>query len=353
VHAASKVDLPELSANASSVVEPTTDSLSGYQSHQYAHALSEFGTPVRLPRCGGWLIERSVPDSNDLDAMGSYPIFSCVDWKSLKLDLESLEHAQRVVSVALVADPFADVGRSELEECFDFVRPFKEHFVVDLQEDPESLIPRHHRYYARRSLRDAVVEVCSSPEEHLDEWVSLYDVLIRRHGLRGIRAFSRTSFAQQLKTPGQVLFRMTASGTPLGMHLWFVQGNVAYSHLIAISDAGYANSASYGLYHAAICHFRRTPGADGPVRWLELGAGAGVARDKVDGLTVFKRGWSNATRQAYFCGRIFDRSRYEELSRAKNVSDNGYFPAYRHSEFSSTQVQSPEAAPVLRKPLPR
>jgi hypothetical protein len=162
-----------MSINAGPVVGRKTDCLPGYLSSQYAYALSEFGTPVQLPRCGGWLIERPVPDADDRDAMGCYPIFSCVDWKSLKFDLDSLEHAQRLVSVALVADPFADVDRGELEECFDVVRPFKEHFVVDLQQDPEAFIPRHHRYYARRSMRGAVVEVCSSPAEHLDEWVSL------------------------------------------------------------------------------------------------------------------------------------------------------------------------------------
>ena len=285
--------------------------------------------------------------------MGSYPLFTCVDWKSLKLDLDELALTQRVVSVALVPDPFAPVGRGELEECFDFVRPFKEHLVVDLQEDPETFIPRHHRYYARRSLRDAVVEVCTSPADYLDEWVSLYDVLAQRHGIRGIRAFSRASFAQQLQTPGVLLFRMTASGTPLGMQMWFVQDNVAYSHLTAFSAAGYASRASYGLYHAVIEHFHKSLAVEEQIRWLDLGAGAGVAKEIDDGLTVFKRGWSNATREAYFCGRIFDDGRYDQLVQAKNLSANGYFPAYRQGEFSSATVHSIDAVTALQTALPR
>lgn len=102
---------------------------------------------------------------------------------------------------------------------------------------------------------------------------------------------------------------------------------MAYSHLTAFSELGYMLRASYALYWFAIERF------SDKVRWIDLGGGAGVRSKDTDGLSTFKRGWSTGTRPAYFCGRIFDRKRYQEIVEAKGVSATDYFPAYRRGEF--------------------
>ena len=127
------------------------------------------------------------------------------------------------------------------------------------------------------------------------------------------------------------MLRILQGDMCVGVHLWYVQGNIAYSHLMALSDAGYALNASYGLYAEAIRIFRE-PGAYG-VRWLNIGAGAGTATAATDGLTQFKRGWATTTRMGYFCGRVLDRARYEAISREREVANTQYFPAYRAGEF--------------------
>jgi hypothetical protein len=50
-------------------------------------------------------------------------------------------------------------------------------------------------------------------------------------------------------------------------------------------------------------------------------------------LSRFKRGWATGTRTAYFCGRIFDRANYREITRASGCMATDYFPAYRQGEF--------------------
>jgi hypothetical protein len=67
---------------------------------------------------------------------------------------------------------------------------------------------------------------------------------------------------------------------------------------------------------------------------LNLGAGSGVTADAAGGLTAFKRGWATGTRQAFFCGRVFDRTTYDALTAALPRSTSGYFPAYRCGEFT-------------------
>jgi hypothetical protein len=51
-------------------------------------------------------------------------------------------------------------------------------------------------------------------------------------------------------------------------------------------------------------------------------------------LKRFKEGWANDKRTAYFCGRIFDHAKYQEMSGAFSSLSMDYFPAYRQGEFS-------------------
>lgn len=306
--------------------------MQGYLSADYARALSEFGQPRQLSRSGGWLLERSIAETPDRDALGCYPLFTCHDWPGLQADLAAL--GSDLVSVGLVTDPFGNYSEEQLRANFDRVVRFKEHFLVDLERAPETYVSSHHRYYARKSLKTARVERCVDPLMHLDEWVSLYQVLVERHQLRGLKAFSRASFAKQLQVPGLVMFRMTGGdgNELLALQLWFVQGEVAYSHLTAFADAAYKQRSSYGLYWAAIDLWRQEE--TGRVRWLNLGAGAGATSDAKDGLTEFKRGWSTETRPAYFCGKVLNATRYDELSQLRGPHGTNYFPAYRAGELA-------------------
>jgi hypothetical protein len=301
--------------------------VNGYLHPSYAESLAEFGTPRELSRCGGWIVQRQIPGFSDYDALGCYPLFACQDWSQLSADLEEI--GEDLVSLALVTDPFGSYTPAYLQQCFkDVAVPFKEHFVTDLGYSINDIVSSHHRYYARKVLKKISVEPCLEPIKFLDEWQALYDILIAKHNVRGIRAFSRTAFVKQLSIPGLIMLRAVSEDTTIGAQLWLLDGEVGYSHLTAVSEMGYKLRASYGLYWYAIEYL-----AD-RVRWLDLGAGAGMASDANDGLSQFKRGWSTGTRTAYFCGRIFNREKYTEIVRAKGVAATDYFPAYRKGEFA-------------------
>jgi hypothetical protein len=260
--------------------------------------------------------------------MGCYPLFFCQNWSQLHVDLEDIE--TNLVSLSLVTDPFGEYDPAYLQQCFpDVVIPFKEHFIVDLSRPMNEIVSRHHRKYARRAQTKLHVEKCDEPAHYLDEWITLYDNLAERHGIERIRAFSRTAFAKQLRIPELTMLRAIHKDAAVGAITWFMIGEVAYGHLAGASRAGYELGAAYALYWATIEYFR------GKVRWLDLGAGAGIKNDGTDGLSLFKRGWCTGTRTAHFCGRIFDRGTYERIARAKSISSStDYFPAYREGEFT-------------------
>jgi len=301
--------------------------LTGYAHPTYAQSLAEFGTPLELSRCGGWILVRQIPGFPYHDAMGCYPLFACQDWSQLHADLEEIGNG--LVSLSLVTDPFGEYDTTYLHQCFrDMVIPFKEHFIIDLSRPMDTFVCQHHRRYARKALQQLCVERCEEPTQFINEWNSLYGALIERHAINGILTFSKSAFLKQLSVPGVVAFRAVCEQTTVSMLLWYVQGEVGYYHLGASSDVGYELRASFALFWSAIGYF-----AANRLRWLNLGAGAGVQGDSTDGLTRFKRGWSTGTRIAYFCGRIFDHARYSEIVKAKGVSATNYFPAYRKGEF--------------------
>jgi len=303
--------------------------MTAYADAAYAAALAEFGTPCPLPRSGGWVLERAIPDSPYRDAIGCYPLFACADWAGLREDLEEL--GDRFVSLTIVTDPFGAYVPGSLCESFpDLARPFKQHFVTDLSQPVDGFASRHHRRYASKARREVAVLVGDPPIRHLEEWLALYQALIVRHRIHGIAAFSRRSFERQFLVPGLRLLRAEWQGNIVGMTLWFVSEKIAYYHLGAYNAQGYAVRAAFALFREAIDVF-----AGAGVRWLSLGGGAGIQSTASDGLSRFKHGWATGTRTAFLCGRIFNRPAYEELCAARGAREGSYFPAYRQGEFGA------------------
>jgi hypothetical protein len=308
-------------------VKTETELALGYAHPAYAAALAEFGRPRELPKSGGWILERPLPGAPGRDAMGCYPLFACSDWSLLRDDLEAI--GRDLVSLLVVTDPFGDYTEEMLRQTFrDLITPFKEHFVVNLGHDLESFVDSHHQRNARKALQEIAVERATRPSDFLDEWNSLYGNLIERHKLKGITRFSRKSFAGQLDVPGLELFRAVHGGKSVGITLWYVNKEQGYYHLGAYDETGYALGASFALFWRALEYF-----AGNGLRTLGLGAGAGIEGDGSEGLTRFKRGWSNATRTTFLCGKIFHPTEYQRLSEDRGATTEGYFPAYRKGEF--------------------
>ncbi|UCD51578.1 MAG: GNAT family N-acetyltransferase [Phycisphaerales bacterium] len=300
--------------------------IAGYAHPDYAHALQEIGRPRRLARCKGWILEREIPGTSYRDAMGCYPVFVCQEWSALREDLDAL--GAGLVSLAMVPDPFGDYELSDLENCFDMARPFKDHVVVDLDRPWGEVVSKHHRKIARRALRQLEVQRCASPQEYQDDWIRLHGCLVSRHAIRGIAAFSRDSLCRQLAVPGASLFVAVHGGKVVGGALAYQQGDVVSAHLTAFDETGYELSAAYALKWRQLEYY-----AD-KARWFNLAGVPGVDDKGGGGLRRFKQGWSPETRTAYFCGRVFDGPAYEALSRARKGATDGYFPAYRAGEFS-------------------
>jgi hypothetical protein len=302
--------------------------VNGYTDPVYADSLAGIGSVRWLTSSGGFLLERNIPGTRDVDLMGAYPLFTCCNWQALAVDLEALP--EHLVSVALVTDPFGAYDRNLLLRTFPHhCLEYKDHFVADLKLPYHQNVNAHHRYYARRALTQVQVDIAGNPATYLDEWCGLYQDMIDRWQLSGIHAFSRNSFDRLMQLPGLVMFRAINGDQAIASMLWVVQDSVAYSHLSATSTLGYQLRASYALHAFAMEYFRTR------VEWLDFGGGVGLNPSPTDGLVIFKKGWASSVRKVYFCGRILNPERYQRLLLEKGNLPTNYFPAYRQGEFGA------------------
>jgi hypothetical protein len=317
--------------------KPTDNELAGYLHPMFASSFAEFGQPVKLPRSGGWFIKRMIPGFPYCDGMGCYPTLSCRDWLQLGADLDEI--ASEIVSLSAVINPFGNHDEDLLKRTFqDRIVAFKRHYVTDLTRSPKEFIAPRHLRNVKRATQAVKIEIHTDPSAYLNDWIRLYSCLIERHSITDLRKFSDESFRKLLQVPGMVMFRAVLDDEAVGITLWFMQGEVAYYHLGSFSEAGYKARAGFALFWNTIQYF-----ADLRLRWLHLGGreGAKVNAQEDDGLSDFKSGWSTGTKQAFFCGRIFNREIYAQIVKEKAVLPTNYFPAYRLGEFS----ESPQASP--------
>lgn len=304
-----------------------SDDMVGYRARSYVEALSEIGSPIALIHSGGWLLKRPVPGFSASDAMGLYPLFVCRDWAGLAKDLQEL--GQELVALSLVTDPFGPYDEPYLRQCFpDRAVPFKQHYVVEFGRPLRTFVDSLHRRKAEKASYAVSVEICANPIEMTAEWVQLYGNLVKRHNIRGIRAFSPGSISRQLAVPGAIAFRARYEDQTVGGGLCYVDRSVAYFHWAAFTDVGYQLLASFALFWAVLDYFSSMG-----LKWLDVGGGAGLDCDGTDGLSRFKRGWATGCRTVYFCGRILDPAQYAEISTARGLASCDYFPAYRRGEF--------------------
>lgn len=293
-----------------------------YRSPSFASATADECDLVWLPRSGGSLVSRPLPGgATGTDLRGPYPLFDCAEWGALAEDLAVLDRDH--VSAVVVTDPLTCPAEVELRRAFPaLVRPFKRHLLVDTTR-PLAPLPTGHRRNLRRGRAAVEIDLTMQPDGGWQrDWPRLYVELVDRHEIRGPAAFDARSLRAQLEVPGALLARATCAEETVALQVWYRDGDRAYYHLGATSEVGYAVGASFVLFDAVIDHLTDA------VRWIDLGAGAGLHDAAGDGLVRFKRGWANDERLAFLCGRIGQPARYRTLTGDGTV-ETSFFPAYR------------------------
>ncbi len=277
--------------------------------------------------------------------MGCYPLFCCSNWDGLADDIYNKRNDW--VSFSIVTDPFHDTNEEKLKTIFnEKVMPFKNHFIVKLQDDWQTFIDKTHFLKARNAIRTIKIERVESPLNFIDVWNGLYTNLINRHQITGITKFSKKAFKGMFETPGLSVYNATLNDEIIGMVLFYEMDEVVYYHLGAYSEMGYKQNASFGIFLRAIKDF-----SNAGKTYLNLGAGAGLIETANDGLARFKKGWASEERTAWFCGTVFNKELYGELTKKLDRA-NSYFPLYRApGNIMATKKDIKQDVPILEGAL--
>jgi hypothetical protein len=290
-----------------------------YATDAYVGSLLREGRAVAVPEWGCSAIVRPITGGSE-DGSGAYPLTIMREDADIAGGLARLE-SMGLVSIVVVMDDFHRPPLERLDREFDFVRPFKNHFVYRPGQMPSSYT-KHHRYLVRRALRDVEVGPIDLLR-HLDAWMELYATLTARHGFSGIHDLPSDHHRTLATLDGVTAIAAWCGEKLTACHIWVHHRGYVHSHLGASSASGYMNGASYAVYDASIRHFS-------DAELINLGGVAGYTNDPNDGLARFKRGFANATARSFICGKILDRRRYAELIGLDAArAQTAFFPAYR------------------------
>lgn len=296
-----------------------------YNSMEYCSCLEGFGTPLELDGMPGCLLRRRIPGTGLDDLVYPYPMFTVTDEDSLLGSLRS-QKTGGCVSATIVTDPLA--GFDPCSGEWDLALRWKTHLIADNALPSANTFSDKVCYYSRRAAGRFGFEVRLSPDGRpglLGDWMRLWEVLVERHGLKGLKALSPGYFQGLFALDG-VLPAILSDGEGIhAIHIWIVDGNDAYSHLHASDTRAYDCSANYLLYSEELKLLSEL----GCRRCL-LGSASGGGGE--DGLYAFKRQFANATADNHLLGLVMDRAAYAELTGSP-LHDGGYFPAYRRGEL--------------------
>lgn len=277
------------------------------------------GRSVAVPEWGSHVIARPVTGGGS-DIIGCYPLSILNRDSDIAGGLARLRN-EGFVSVTLILDDFHRPPINALESTFDFIRPFKNHFI---HRGPLANYKpgKDHRYKINRAGRSVVARPIALAE-HIDSWIALYDGLTDRHNLSGMHVFPRRGYEMLAQLPGVHTIGGFVGDEMVSCHIWVMHEGKVHSHLTASSALGYENRAAYAVSDASVKYFAEA-------ELINFGGGAGLGNDPGDGLMQFKRGFSNDQAQSYLCGAVLDRAAYRALSGREDVVASEYFPAYRN-----------------------
>src|SRR3984885_1215409 len=157
-----------------------------YSTSIYAKTLSHLGHALHIPEWETSVLIRPIKPGYK-DALGIYPLTVLNRQADIAGGLARLRKHQ-LISIVLVID---DVHRPSLEQLnkhFDFVKPFKTHYIY--RPNSESLsYPKHHQYELRQALKKPISIAPIDLTLNIEHWNKLYASLIEHKKLKEQHVF--------------------------------------------------------------------------------------------------------------------------------------------------------------------
>lgn len=293
----------------------------------YAKSLHGNAQLIHLPHVDGWVVRRSfkghgVAENITTDLSNPYPMFSCLNLQHIKDDIKILETSSDV-SLTLRTDVFDEAIIPKIRSDFDFIRPFKTHYIAELSTPWREFASRNCRRYAAKAEASFQISRVMSPPDYAASLLKLNQTILKRVDVAFNVNLTEDILRQLLALPEVVLFDARNDDGLQGLALYMRYGDNVYAHTLGVTDQGRSDYAVYGLYGHALDYFQDN------ARAIDFGGNPGMAEDSENSIGSFKRAWSNKTQVSFICGKVLRPSLYEDLCQSRSVLQGDFFPAYR------------------------
>jgi hypothetical protein len=272
-------------------------------SESYSRALEEPG--VRPLYVEGWDAYVLVRNGREgaRRAIGVRPVEALDPNCDVRAGLDALRRAG-IATVSLTTDPMWCPEPAVLRNAFDSCRALREIYLVD--REAEVKIRKRHRNRINQARRVGEVREISLAE-HLERWLELYRLNVASRQIP--EPFSQVYFERLACIADLRTIAVFVADEIVNMTLWFRHEDTFYFHDGASSATGLQTSAAYAAFAHVI-----EEATD--YRYVLLGGSAGFRDERLDGLAVFKRGFSNTSAVSYLCSASLNKP---DQATARNV----------------------------------
>lgn len=197
---------------------------------------------------------------------------------------------------------------------------------IENYEDPvQSEFSKSCRKTIRQVLKSGVTYKVIENPDNLEDFKRVYYLNMERKNADEYYFFDDEYFNLILKyfKNNIILVESIYEEKVIAAGLYFIYNNIIHVHLSG-TDTEYLHlSPAYILKYATAIWAKEN-------NYRLIHYGGGLSNSEEDSLYVFKRKFAQNTDFDFYIGKkIWNKEIYKKLCEAKNVSDDGFFPAYR------------------------
>jgi hypothetical protein len=295
-----------------------------YDLPDYLYSLEHIGSKLNLPKSGISLVKRPIDGTNHFDGMGVWPYCTQPNPEVIQIFREEMISEGLISYFAILRPDYPASANAFKTNGFE-IHKLKEHFVYD-PSLPEPCYSSKTRFNINRGKKLWKLEPIAL-QCYANEIASFHERLASLKSFSRITHLKSSHFTKLAKLQGVhtvgAFDKMGLGAVLITVH----DGNEIHFHTLTGAERAYKKNAFYALYNDALERWGRSS-------LIYLG---GVPfSENAQGISRFKKRFSNRYASVEMVRIILNREISQELARNKNATANDWFPPYRTNPVKIT-----------------
>lgn len=296
-----------------------------YVNYEYINTLNNIGEPYKLPNLDLTCVKRLIPNEEDVyDIIGPYPfiIFEDIENELSQINSTVKKFKDNAITLSLIL-LFMDAEKIQkvIKMNLDYFSFFKTYYAVR-HSLPLPILNTNNRRNIMKARKNLMFEFINKKDD-IEEIFEIYRNNVQTKSLDATHTFSLEHFKFIIQFNDTLVSVVKHNNVIVSFYIWVKVGEKLYNHhLSGSTNIGKKNGSSHLCLWESIQYFHKNK-TD-----LLLGSNSGSTNDPDNGLSRFKKSYSNFEASTYICGIIFNERMYDQLNMGIDKSLN-YFPLHR------------------------